>query len=738
MSSRAGRKLASRLIAALLLPALCISGYSTQKAPFASREKASFKKHPQTTEWLKKLGYKTDELGWLIDIKQPNRLIPLFSLNSAGLHYDEEGLFIKKSGALVSQEEVGFALASLNGMIDQAGDTFEMDSKLAQILKDNGFSHDNTGQILHKETGTLITRERLFEVGLNYDRNGSLVYQMDFKRSQWGMKDLPAGRRLRKDRIINTLNGLMQYDEINGFDSRKTGDTLKAWKIPPAFDGVHLLNPDGTATYYGKMLYKGLRKDPSWQDKTFATLLGQKPPEQSYVSTLTKGKLSKAIGKFKSAFGYSYKQPFAFAYTGTNKEGFDALRNPEIAPGDSALPLIPNGTMSISEVRQAAEDAAITTTDAALRKDLGAAIKTLNALENRYYHKEMDLKSVPRPRLGKDKKIDVEHDQAPLLLATLKKIMPEKLTEEQTKAILWEMPMGETIVRMKAYKFWAAGRDGEGVNIGVIDAGASDNPELHDAVGSRKEFINQAPVFAGFVPGTHGTHVSGTIHAVAPKANINSYDVFDEGGSGWERIMAAVDTAVADGNHVINMSLGGMGSPTDELVKRVEMHAKNGVIFNISAGNSANERGIGAPSIAEGAYSIGAETVDGQMADFSSYGRVYNPDTMSYLYKKIYMAPGTNIVSTAGLGKKKNEYQDMNGTSMAAPHATGASALLVQELLESPGKLNPISMSETLRKALDKTSQPMDRSRMPKDLPKEQEVVILDPWAAFKELKSKS
>jgi len=699
------RELTSRIAATIILPVLCLSAFS-----------AEFKVHPKTTETLRAIGYTTNDNGWLVDIKQPNRIIPTVVFGSQDLYYDEEGLFVDSSGAWISDEDLASRIARLTGMADRADDVFSMDPALAELLKKNGFTHDDEGQILHKKTGTLIPRERLFDIGLTYDSKGTLVYMMDFKRSQWGMKDLKAGRRVREDRIIPTLNGLMQYDEINALDDRKTGDALKAMKIPPAFDGAHLVNPDGTATYYGKMLYTGLRKT------------------NTKASELSKEQLSKAIDGFKTAFGYSNGQPYAFAFSQTIQEGFDALKSKGPRSGEIPLELLADKTMSVSRLREQAEAYALNAASPQDRADIKETIKTLNAMERRYYHRDMDLRAVPGPALGEDKNSDVEHDKAPLLLATLRKIMPDRLTEGQTKALLWEMPMGETIVRMNAHKFWEKNLTGEGVKIGVIDAGAADNPELRDAVASRKEFINQAPVFAGFIPGEHGTHVSGTIHALAPDAEINSYDVFDEGGADDERIMAAVDAAVADGNHVINMSLGGMGSPSDDMVKLVEKHAKNGVIFNISAGNSGNERGIGAPSLAQDAYSIGAETVDGKMAEFSSYGRVYNPETLSYLYKKIYMAPGTNIVSTAGLGAEENDYRDMNGTSMAAPHATGADGLLVGALLKSPGMLNPVTMSEALRKALDKTAVPMDRSRMPQDVSEMQEVAVLDHWAALKEL----
>lgn len=72
-----------------------------------------------------------------------------------------------------------------------------------------------------------------------------------------------------------------------------------------------------------------------------------------------------------------------------------------------------------------------------------------------------------------------------------------------------------------------------------------------------------------------------------------------------------------------------------------------------------------------GAMTEGPNPTAGDMSDYSSWGPTPNLD-----FKPEITAPGGNIWSTAN----DNKYQDMSGTSMAAPHTSGLEALLRQAI----------------------------------------------------------
>jgi len=255
---------------------------------------------------------------------------------------------------------------------------------------------------------------------------------------------------------------------------------------------------------------------------------------------------------------------------------------------------------------------------------------------------------------------------------------------------------------------WAAGFDGSGTKVAVLDTGIDlTHPDFAGKIADTKVFTGEASVQDGF---GHGTHVAGIIagtgaasggqyKGVAPGAQLIVGKVLDNTGNGSDsQVIAGMQWAAASGARIVNMSLG--GGPTDgtdpvsEAVN--ELTAATGTLFVIAAGNAGpGEQTVAAPGAADAALTVAAVDSADHIASFSSRG----PRTGDGALKPDISAPGVNIIAARAAGTNLgplvgDSYVKLSGTSMATPHVAASAAILLgQHPTWTAAQLKPALMS---------------------------------------------
>jgi subtilisin family serine protease len=242
-------------------------------------------------------------------------------------------------------------------------------------------------------------------------------------------------------------------------------------------------------------------------------------------------------------------------------------------------------------------------------------------------------------------------------------------------------------------------------DIAVIDSGVDyTHPDLN--VVARTDCIISE---AGCVDGSgvdkvgHGTHVAGTAAAldngvgvvgVAPGARVWAVKVLNDENEGIDStIVAGIDwvTAHASEIEVANMSLGGTEqSPAED--KAIKTSVEAGVVYVVAAGNSnVDANGISPANNPEVITVSALSDYDGlpggsgsqqQGCDNHSLGRDDSLANYSNWGSAVDIAaPGSCIYSTLPVEGSVfgSNYRMISGTSMAAPHVTGAAAILASE-----------------------------------------------------------
>lgn len=181
---------------------------------------------------------------------------------------------------------------------------------------------------------------------------------------------------------------------------------------------------------------------------------------------------------------------------------------------------------------------------------------------------------------------------------------------------------------------------------------------------------------------SHGTHVAGIVAAdasndfgakgICQSCEIMSIRNVPEGDERDKDVANGIRYAVDNGAKIVNMSFGKGYSYRPEVVKDAIRYAESkGVLLVHAAGNSSQNNDVSDnfPNDSEDEFNnwleIGAsswEKKPSALAEFSNYGKE-EVDLFS---------PGVDIYSTT----PENSYEAFDGTSMAAPVASGVAAFV--------------------------------------------------------------
>ncbi|HVT43522.1 MAG TPA: S8 family serine peptidase [Thermoanaerobaculia bacterium] len=198
---------------------------------------------------------------------------------------------------------------------------------------------------------------------------------------------------------------------------------------------------------------------------------------------------------------------------------------------------------------------------------------------------------------------------------------------------------------ISARAVWPVTR-GATIRVGVIDSGIDrEHPDLRERYRGGRDFLQNDDDPQD--DNGHGTHVAGTIAAaddlqgvvgVAPLVELYGLRVLNAAGNGnASNVIRAIDWAIANQMHIVNLSLGSDGSSLLE-EEAFDRAFAAGVLAIAATGNDAGP--VGFPAAYSSVLAVGAVDRSLALASFSNTGSQVD-----------VVAPGVQILSTYPRGR---------------------------------------------------------------------------------------
>lgn len=252
-----------------------------------------------------------------------------------------------------------------------------------------------------------------------------------------------------------------------------------------------------------------------------------------------------------------------------------------------------------------------------------------------------------------------------------------------------EFARNDGVDAVNAEAAYLRGATGAGTTVAVIDTGIdADHPDLAGNISGASFDVVSGSANVEDATG-HGTAVAGVVaaerndagtHGVAYDARILAVKAYRCDGSDCTFLTSdlanAVNYAADRSAHVINMSVGGPSGGDPALNGAIRRAAGAGAYVVVSTGNASEAEpyypaNLAAdPSLAGMVVAVTAVSDSGTIASFSN--------ECGGAMGSCIAAPGVVIATTGDGATSATQTTSVSGTSFAAPHVSGALALLTQ------------------------------------------------------------